>query len=68
MKKTKNSQPQTKFTSSYKKKSVICATYFFLVLKACGHSVCGNWIYDLFSNQRIGKSYNAISDCSGYDF
>ena len=41
---------------------------FFLILKACSHSVCVHCMRDVFSNKWIGKSYDAILDCFWHDF
>ena len=35
-------------------------TQYFLVLKACSHSVSVHCMRDVFSNKRIEKSYDAI--------
>ena len=35
-------------------------TQFFLLLKACSHSVCVHCMRDVFSKKRIEKSYDAI--------
>ena len=50
----------TVFSKIFTSIQLILMTQFFLLLKACSHSVCLHCMRDLFSNEWIEKSYDAI--------